>query len=133
MSEDSSLKGMGGALFAGVIMIMAGAFWALEGLAGIVKGTFYVRAGHYFITSSASTWGWIHLILGLLVCLAGFGVIAGATWARVVGIALVSLSAILNFLFIPYYPFWAILIIAVDLWVIYALSVYRGGPASVTS
>ena len=118
MSEDSSLKGVGGALFAGVIMIMAGAFWALEGLAGIVKGTFYVRAGHYFITSSASSWGWVHLILGLLVCLAGFGVIAGATWARVVGI-------------IPYYPFWAILIIAVDLWVIYALSVYRGGPASV--
>ena len=60
MSEDSSLKGVGGALFAGVIMIMAGAFWALEGLAGIVKGTFYVRAGHYFITTSASTWGWIH-------------------------------------------------------------------------
>ena len=73
MSEDSSLKGVGGALFAGVIMIMAGAFWALEGLAGIVKGTFYVRAGHYFITSSASSWGWIHLILGLLVCLAGSG------------------------------------------------------------
>ena len=67
----------------------------------------------------------------MLVCLAGFGVIVGATWARVVGIALVSLSAIANFLFIPYYPFWALLIIAVDLWVIYALSVYRGGPASV--
>jgi hypothetical protein len=113
---------MGGALFAGVIMIMAGAFWALEGLAGIVKGTFYVRAGHYFITSSASSWGWIHLILGVLVCLAGFGVIAGATWARVVGIALVSLSAIANFLVIPYYPFWAIIVIALNVWVFWSLT-----------
>ena len=126
MSAGPNPRGMGGALFAGVLMIMAGAFWALEGLAAAAKGGFFrasVRA-NYFIHTSASTWGWFHLILGIIVCLAGFGVISGAIWARVVGIALVSLSAIVNFLFIPYYPLWSILIIAVDLWVIWALAVY---------
>jgi hypothetical protein len=132
MAETASApssRGTGGALFAGVLMIVAGVFWALEGLAGVVKGSFYVRSTNYFIHTSASTWGWFHLILGLIVCLAGFGVISGAVWARVVGIALASLSAIVNFLFIPYYPFWAILIIAVDVWVIWALAVYQGEPA----
>jgi hypothetical protein len=70
------------------------------------------------------TWGWIELIVGLLVAYAGWAVFSGRTWERVVGIILASLSAIANFLFIPYYPVWAILIIVLDVFVIWALAVH---------
>ncbi len=120
----SESRGAGGAFFAGVIMIVAGCFGALEGLAGIVKGTFFVSAGNYWITTSASTWGWVHLFLGIIIALVGFAILAGQTWARVIGIIVVSLSAIANFLYIPYYPFWTILIIAIDIWIIWALCVW---------
>jgi hypothetical protein len=70
-------------------------------------------------------WGWIHLILGVLVALAGIGIVQGQTWAAVVGITLASLSLLVNFAFIPYYPVWSILIIALDVIVIWALVTYR--------
>ena len=71
-----------------------------------------------------STWGWVHLALGVVVVLAGFYVIAGALWARTIGIVLAGLSMVVNFLFIPVYPLWALTIIAVDMWVIWALVVH---------
>jgi len=73
-----------------------------------------------FVTSP----GWIHLILGVVVFAAGVGLPAGQTWARVVGVVLAVISAVENFLFLPYYPFWAIFVIAVDLMIIWALLVY---------
>ena len=72
----------------------------------------------------ATTWGWIQLLLGLLVLFAGFAVLAGQTWGRVVGITLAVLSALANFAFLPYYPFWAMTVIAVDIFVIWALAAY---------
>jgi hypothetical protein len=73
-----------------------------------------------------TTWGWIHLILGIVVALAGVGLLAGRSWARVVGITLAVLSAIANFMFIPHYPFWALLVIALDVFVIWALAAHGG-------
>ena len=121
----SESRGAGGAFFAGVIMIVAGVLAGFEGLAAIVKGTFFVSAGNYWITTSASSWGWLHLLLALIVVLVGFAILAGQTWARVIGIIVASLSAIANFAFIPYYPFWAIMLVAIDLWVIWALCVWE--------
>ena len=74
-----------------------------------------------------SSWGWVHIVIGLLVLLTGFAVLSGAAWARVVGIVLACFAVLANFLYIPYYPFWSILIIAVSLWVIHSLAVYRPG------
>jgi hypothetical protein len=68
--------------------------------------------------------GWIHLLLGLLVAFAGWGLLSGQTWARVVAITLAVLSAIANFLWLPYYPFWSMLIIAVDIFVIWAIAAH---------
>ncbi len=82
-----------------------------------------VAPNHVFEFDTTS-WGWIHLIAGIVVLLAGFGVLAGQTWARVVGIMVATLSAIANFMFIPYYPIWSILIIALDVFVIWALAVH---------
>ena len=100
--------------FASVMMVMIGFFHAMYGLAAILNSTFIVRAGDYFLQLDATTWGWIHLIAGILILIAGWSLFSGATWARVVGITLALISAIANFASIPYYPFWSILIIALN-------------------
>jgi hypothetical protein len=111
-------------LFAALMMIMAGVWQGLAGLIAIFENEFYVATRNYLFEFDATTWGWIHLLLGVIVGLAGLGLLAGQTWARVVGITLAVLSAIANFLFIPYYPFWSMLIIALDVFVIWALAAH---------
>ena len=111
-------------VFAGVMMIMAGVFHALTGLAAILENEFFVVGPNYVYELDVTAWGWIHLIFGIVVAAAGWGVFNGATWARVVGISLATISAIANFFFIPYQPVWALLIIALDVLVIGALAAY---------
>jgi hypothetical protein len=112
-------------VFAAAIMIMVGAFQIISGLAAIFDDQFYVVARNYVFDLDVTAWGWIHLLLGLLLVFAGWGIFSGATWARVTGIVLATLSAIANFFFIPYYPVWSIAIIALDVLVIWALSVWN--------
>ena len=111
-------------LFAGLMMIMVGIWQALEGLIGIFENEFYVATRNYLFQFDATTWGWIHLLVGLIVAFAGWGLLSGRTWARVVAITVAVLSAIANFLWLPYYPFWALLIIAVDVFVIWAIAAH---------
>ena len=120
-----SERGTGGATLAAVAMIIGGIFGALEGLSLIIGGTYYVQPAHYWISTGAATWGWWHLIVGLIVLGAGFGVISGAGWARALGIIFVSIQAVTNFLFIPAQPFWAMTLILIDLWIIHSLFVHR--------
>jgi hypothetical protein len=111
-------------LFAVIMMIMIGVFQALAGLVAILNNALYVATDTYPFGLNTPTWGWIDLIVGLLVAGAGWAVFSGRTWGRIVGIILAALSAVANFLFIPYYPFWAILIIVLDVFVIWALAVH---------
>jgi hypothetical protein len=111
-------------VFAGVLMIMAGGFQAIAGLVALFQNEFYVATRNYLLQFDATSWGWIHLLLGLMVLFAGFAVLSGQTWGRVVGITLAVLSALSNFAFIPYYPFWALAIIALDVFIIWALAVH---------
>jgi hypothetical protein len=113
-------------LFAAIMMIMAGFFQLLAGLVAIFENEFYVATRNYLFQFDATTWGWIHLILGLIMAFAGWGLLSGRTWARVVAITLAVLSAIANFLFIPYYPFWSLLIITLDIFVIWAIAAHGG-------
>jgi hypothetical protein len=113
-------------VFAAVMMLMAGIWQALAGLIAIFNNEFYVATRNYLFKFDVTAWGWIHLILGIIVALAGWGLLSGRTWARVVGITVAVLSAIANFLWLPYYPFWSLLIIALDVFVIWALAVYGG-------
>ena len=129
-SSSTSSLATGLALFAGVIMIMVGIFQALAGLAAIINDKFYVITPNYAYELDVTGWGWIHLILGIVVTLAGFYVMSGRLWARIVGITIAVFSAIANFFFIPYYPFWALLIIALDVFIIWALATYRGDRAT---
>ena len=111
-----------GAMFAAVMMILIGIFQVIAGIAAISKDDFFVVTENYVFDLDVAAWGWIHLILGVLVLLAGIALIGGKTWGGLVGITLASLSAVANFFAIPYYPFWSILIIALCVWVIWALT-----------
>jgi hypothetical protein len=122
--KEASGWAVGFILFAGIMMVMAGCFQFFAGLVALFNDTFYVATRNYVFQFDATTWGWIHLLLGLVVVLAGFAVMAGRTWGRVVGITLAVLSALANFAFIPYYPFWALTVIALDIFVIWALAAH---------
>jgi hypothetical protein len=110
--------------FAGVMMIMAGAFQALAGIVAIFENEFYATTRNYILKFDVTTWGWIHLLLGLLILFAGFAVFSGKTWGRTIGIILAVVSALANFAFIPYYPAWSLVIIALDVFVIWALAAH---------
>jgi hypothetical protein len=125
MSEERAGGGAGWVFFAGIVMIVGGFFAAFEGLAALLKSaSFQANIADYPFGSNVKTWGWAQLIGGIIVFLAGFYVMKGAVWARVVGITLAVLSAWANFFFIPFYPFWALLVITLDIFVIWALAAH---------
>jgi hypothetical protein len=113
---------VGGISFAGTMLILVGIFQAIAGLAAIFEDEFFVLTQNYVFDLDVTAWGWIHLILGVVVALAGYSLFVGRAWAAVVAITLAMLSAVANFLFIPYYPFWSLLMIAIAVWVIWSLT-----------
>ena len=119
---DPSGWAVGGVTFAGVMMILIGTFQAIAGLVAIIDDNFYVVGQNYTFDIDTTAWGWIHLLLGVLVLLAGFYLFRGAAWAAVTAVVLAGISAIANFFFIPYYPFWSLLMIAMAIWVIWSLT-----------
>jgi len=109
-------------LVAAVLMMLSGIWGFLEGLAAVIRGSFFVVLPHYAYSVSITGWGWIHLIIGVVVFGTGLAILLkDALWARITGVVLVSFSAIANFMFIPYQPVWSIVLIAIDLVVIWAL------------
>ena len=112
----------GGITFAATMMFLIGIFQAIAGLSAIFDDEFYVVAGNYAFDLDVTAWGWVHLLLGILLLVAGWGLYARNVWAGSLAIVLAALSAVANFFFIPYYPFWSILVIALDVWVIWALT-----------
>jgi hypothetical protein len=124
---------VGLSLFAGVMMIITGVFNAMEGIVALARNEVYVATPRYLFAFDLTTWGWIQLILGIIVVVAGVGVITGQLWGRVVGIIIAALTMLANFAFIPYYPVWSLLIVALNVFVIWALCAYdRDTAASVT-
>jgi hypothetical protein len=112
----------GGMVFAAVMLVLLGVMQFAQGLAAIIKDSFYVVSPNYAFALDTTGWGWIHMIVGILVAVTGFFLFTGADWARGVGIGLAVLSAIAQFFFMPYYPLWALVIIALDVFVIWALA-----------
>ncbi|WP_246576429.1 DUF7144 family membrane protein [Actinospica durhamensis] len=121
--QEDSLRPMatGWTVFAAVLMFFGGVMAVLQGITAIAKDNLIVVTHNYAYTFNVTSWGWIHLILGALIAVAGLALFTGATWARFVGIAVAGLGMIANFLWLPYYPFWAILLIFIDVAVIWAL------------
>lgn len=119
-------------VFAGTIMIVGGIFQALAGLVALFRNEVYVVGLNYVYSFDVTTWGWIHLIIGIVVALAGVAVLTGQIWGRVVGVALAVISMLTNFMFIPYYPLWSLLIIALDVFVIWALCTADRPPKAIS-
>ena len=129
-SREPTVSGwaVGGITFAGTMLILIGMFQAIDGIAAIANDEFFISTTNYTFNLDTSAWGWIHLLLGILLVLAGWSIFAGKTWAAVVALTLAMLSAVANFFFIPYYPFWSILVIAIEVFVLWALT--RPGVAT---
>ncbi|MCZ7413931.1 MULTISPECIES: DUF7144 family membrane protein [unclassified Streptomyces] len=116
----------GGVIFAGVLMLVVGTMSILVGIGGIAEDDVYARVGDYVYEFDLTTWGWIHLVLGALVALTGLGVLAGAPVARGVGVALAVLVAIAQFMWLPYQPIWSVVVIAIAVFIIWALTTDTG-------
>lgn len=119
---NRSMWATGGVVFAATMLVMVGVFQFFEGLAAIINDEFYVALPNYAYELDVSGWGWIHLIIGVLVALTGFFLFSGSAVAGGVAIGLAGLAAISNFFFIPYYPIWSLLIIAMAVFVIWAIA-----------
>ncbi|MDX3521099.1 hypothetical protein [Streptomyces scabiei] len=112
----------GGMVFAGVLMMVIGIMGILNGIAAIATDDVYTNIGNYVFEFSLTAWGWIHLVLGVAILAAGWGVMQGRDWARAVGIALTSLFAIEYFMFLPYAPVWSLICIGVAVFVMWSLA-----------
>ena len=121
---------VGLSLFAGIMMVITGLFNAMEGVVALARNEVYAVTPRYIFTFDLTTWGWTHIILGIIVLAAGVGVITGQLWGRVVGITIAVLIMLANFAFLPYYPIWSLLIIALNVFVIWALCVYNRDAAA---
>lgn len=115
---------VGWVAFAGVLAVVLGAFQALAGIVALFKNEVYVIGPENLWVFDYTTWGWVHLLWGVFLVLTGAAILSGKKWGRVVGVILASVSALVNFAFIPVYPFWSIVIIALCVFVIYALTVH---------
>jgi hypothetical protein len=108
--------------FGGVLMTIIGAFAVIEGLLALLAPAFFVTGGGRVLAINLAGWGWLHLVLGVLVVVVGAGVLVGATWARGAGVALVAVNMLVQLVWLPAFPAWSIIIIALDLLVLYAIA-----------
>ena len=131
MSARPSGWAVGWIMFAAIMMLLIGFFHVIAGLVAIVDDNFYVATKEYVFQFDRTTWGWIHLILGIVVFLAGLSLFKGAIWARTVGVILGVISAVVGFAWLPWYPIWGILIVVIAVSVIWALTVH-GRDADLT-
>jgi len=109
-------------VFAAVVMMIAGTFQAITGIVALANSEFYVVGRKYTFQFDVTAWGWIHLLVGIGVAAVGAFLLTGATWARWTGLVVVAVSMIANFAWVPYYPVWGIIVLALDGAVIWALS-----------
>jgi hypothetical protein len=113
---------------AAVMLLLSGAWNFLEGIAALVGGAFFIRLPAYAFDLSVSGWGWFHLGVGIAVFVAGAALFMDRLWARAAGVALAAVSALVNFVSIPYLPVWSVVMIALDIIVIWALLTPRRRP-----
>lgn len=119
--REPSGAAIGLTILAAVFMMVTGVIGFFEGLAALIRGSFFVTLPNYAFSLSATGWGVVHLILGALLFIAGAALLADQTWARITGVILAAFMMVANFVYLPYYPVWAIVLIALNAFVIWAL------------
>ena len=121
-TRQSATSMPGLARFAGILLIVSGAWSVLTGISGILADKIFVTTPQYVYAFDLTAWGWVHAIVGIAGVVAGIGVLKGTAWGRMLGVALASASLLVNFAFIPYYPIWSILVCALDVLIIWQLA-----------
>ncbi|WP_232827559.1 DUF7144 family membrane protein [Jiangella endophytica] len=122
--REPSAWAVGWTVFAAVMMVMIGVFHAIAGLVSLFDDDFFTQVREYVFDFDATTWGWIHLVLGIVLVIAGAALFTGSVAARFVGVVLAALSMLAAFAWLPYYPVWSIVIIAVAVSVVWALTIH---------
>jgi hypothetical protein len=124
IEEEREISGaaMAGFTFAASMMVLVGAFQVTSGLAAVIDESDFEPVRRYAFDFDTTVWGWIHLLLGLAMVVAGFSLFAQRRWAGRFAIVLVGVSALNNFLFISHAPAWSLLVIALDVWIIWTLT-----------
>jgi hypothetical protein len=123
--DDERTGWAGWVVFGGVMLIMMGAFQVTMGLVALFNDGFYaVRSDGLVVDVDYNTWGWIHIIIGLVGVLVGVGLMAGNMAARIAGVVIAFLSALANLAFTSAYPVWSVMVIVLDVIVIYAIIVH---------
>ncbi|MHC0429334.1 DUF7144 family membrane protein [Streptomyces sp. O3] len=120
-SDGGSAWASGGTLFAGVLMLVYGVLGVLHGIAAIAEDDVYARLGDYVYKFNLTAWGWIHLVLGVLVAVVGCGILKRAGWAKALGVGIACAVVVVNFVWLPYQPVWALIAVAIGVFVIWAL------------
>lgn len=124
-SKDAQPTGWTGwVVFAAVLMVVAGGIWAIQGLIAVFNDNLVIFGTEGAILLDVTGWGWIHIILGALLVLAGILVLRGNLFGRMIAVILAMLSIIVNFVWMPVYPVWAIVIITLDVFILYAVIIH---------
>ncbi|MCX5132199.1 hypothetical protein OOK06_08845 [Streptomyces sp. NBC_00340] len=123
---DNSGRLGGPLLFAGTAMMLSGPLSILMGASGIAEDNLFA-ASQYAYRFDLTAWGWIHIFVGLALVIAGLGVVSNKSWGRGAGLVAAGISLITQFMFVPYYPLWAIPVMTLDVLIIFALTRFRVG------
>ncbi len=128
MAQGQPSGWVGWVYFAGFLMLAQGAFQTFLGVLALVNNNVYVVGENQIVAFNFTAWGWIHIVLGVLLVSAAAAVFSGKLWGRVIGAIMVTLSLLGNLAFLPAYPIWSILLVSLDTVLLYALLV-RGDEA----
>ncbi|MCX4573009.1 hypothetical protein OHB41_07395 [Streptomyces sp. NBC_01571] len=112
-------------VFAGVMLMIAGLLDLFRGVMAIAEDDVFVLTPSYVFRFDLTGWGWIHLVLGAVAVVVSAGLFLAAFWARVLGVVIAGLIIVANFLSLPYYPVWSVVMMAFSALIIWALCVGR--------
>ena len=122
---DEPTGWVGWIFFAGTMLVILGIFHAIQGLVALFNDNVYLVGPKGLVVNVDYTaWGWVHLLGGIVVILAGVALFAGKMWARILAVIVAVVSAVINVLFLPAYPIWSTMMIAIDVLVIWAVTVH---------
>ncbi|WP_067658542.1 DUF7144 family membrane protein [Nocardia harenae] len=128
IEQDHSLRqglAAGTSIGAAILLLTVGALSLLEGISAVLEDEIFVAGPEYVYAFDVTTWGWIHIVLGVLLVIAALGLVTGAGWARVTAIVIAAASIVGNFLWLPWYPWWSVLVIALNVVVIWGVATWR--------
>ncbi|MEU4601243.1 hypothetical protein [Nocardia sp. NPDC023988] len=115
----------GTSIAAGILLAVVGVLQIFQGISAVANDDLIVVGPEYAYQFDLTSWGWWHIVLGAIVVIVAIGLIAGQTWGRVAAMLIAALSIVANFLWLPYYPWWSLIIIVLDVVVIWAIATWH--------